>query len=545
MDNSVHKTADIVTLLCKIGADLSVEKDYNKLFEHILLTAIELTHADGGTLYIRKDDMLTFAVVRSLSLGIAMGGTTGVEVDFAPVDLFNSDGLPNDGNVAAYAALHGATVNIADVYTEKGFNFSGPRAFDKKTGYRSKSFLTIPLIDHRNKVIGVLQLINRISNTTGDVITFSDEDQSLGESLASQVAVSLTNKYLIESLETLFYSFIEMLAHAIDEKSPYTGGHCRRVPQLTMMLADAAIRSQTGPLKGFNLNEQELYNLHIAGWLHDCGKIVTPVHVVDKATKLETIWDRIHLLDARFEAVRRDFKISMLEQQVEALRAGSNDAHLNGLEQTYQLSCGRLEEDREFLHQCNIGGEYMETSDIERVKDIAKRYQWQDEHGRNLPFLTDDELYNLCVSKGTLTPEEREIINDHIVITIGMLKSLNFPDEMVDVIEYAGGHHERMDGKGYPNGLTRNDLSIPARMMAIADIFEALSAHDRPYKKAKTLSESLKIMGYMAKEGHIDPDLFDVFIREQVYLRYAKEFLAPEQIDDINPANIPGYTDSM
>ncbi len=542
MGNNNRNTTDVIALLCKIGADLSVEKDHNKLFEYILLSAIRLTRADGGTLYIRRDDVLTFAVVRSVSFAIAMGGTTGVEADFPPVPLFNPDGSPNDANVAAYAALHGTTVNIADAYTEKGFNFSGPRAFDQQTGYRSKSFLTIPLIDHKDKVIGVLQLINRIDDKTGDVARFSTEDQSLGESLASQVAISLSNKRLIESLESLFNSFIEMLAHAIDEKSPYTGGHCRRVPQLTLMLADAAIHSDKGPLKEFSLNEQELYNLRIAGWLHDCGKIVTPVHVVDKATKLETIWDRIHLLDTRFEAVRRGRRISMLEQQLDAVRSGANDTHLEALEYAYQNFTKRLEEDRVFLHQCNIGGEYMEASDIEHVNDIAHRYHWRDTQGRDIPFLTKNELYNLCIPKGTLTPEERDVINNHIVVTIDMLKSLNFPEEMTEVVEYAGGHHERMDGKGYPCGLTKNDLSLPARMMAIADIFEALSARDRPYKKAKTLRESLTIMGYMAREGQIDPDLFDVLIREKVYLRYGKQFLSPEQMDDVDPANIPGYT---
>jgi response regulator RpfG family c-di-GMP phosphodiesterase len=319
-----------------------------------------------------------------------------------------------------------------------------------------------------------------------------------------------------------------MINTAIDEKSPYTGGHCQRVPALTMMFAEAVNETEQGPLSDFHMSDKDRYELKIAGLLHDCGKVTTPVHVVDKATKLEAIYDRIHLLDTRFEILKRDAEIAMLKD-------GSPEARA-----AYRERLRQIEEDRMFLRAANIGGERMHEDDIERVKRIAE-YRWTDISGHEAKFLSEDELKNLIIRAGTLTAEERQIINHHIVATIKMLEALPWPRHLKNVPEYAGGHHERMDGKGYPRGLKREQMSVQARVMGIADIFEALTAKDRPYKKGKTLSESIEILGKFSLNGHIDPDLFDIFVRRKVYQRYAEMFLDKEQIDEVDESKIPGY----
>jgi HD-GYP domain-containing protein (c-di-GMP phosphodiesterase class II) len=535
--------------LNEIGAALSLEKNLNALLEKILIAAKTITRADGGTLYLVEgeggEQQLRFEIMRTASLDIAMGGTTGNPIPFYPIHLFR-DGDPNTSMVAAFAALTGQTVNIADAYTEEGFDFSGTRSFDQKTGYRSKSFLTVPMKNHEGEIIGVLQLINCQDRDTGESVPFSPSDQRLAESLASQAAIALTNRALIVQLENLFESFIRMINEAIDEKSPYTGGHCQRVPMLTMALAEAVNDTTVGPLADFTMTEKDRYELRIAGLLHDCGKITTPVHVVDKATKLETIFDRINLIDTRFEVLARDAEIDALNKKLELARQGGVE-EITRRQRNYEIdeelrdTLRQIEDDRTFLRRCNVGAESMSKEDQERVQQIGLMYKWRDPIGNTANFLTEDELRNLTIQRGTLTQEEREIINHHIVSTIKMLEALPWPKHLRNVPEYAGGHHERMDGKGYPRGLRREQMSVQARVMGIADIFEALTAKDRPYKKGKTLSESLQILGRFKLNGHIDPDLFDVFIRRKVYLRYAEQFLDPEQIDAVDEAQIPGF----
>ena len=535
--------------LNEIGASLSAERDINRLLESILLAAKAITRADGGTLYLLTEDdgtkRLKFEIMRTQSLNIAMGGTTGTPIPFYPIHLYSKDGKPNNQMVAAFAALTGQTVNIADAYTAEGFDFNGTRNFDKKTGYRSKSFLTVPMKNHENEIIGVLQLINSQDQTSGEVVAFSDADQRLAESLSSQAAIALTNRQLINQLEALFESFIAMINTAIDEKSPYTGGHCQRVPELTMMLAEAVNETKLGPLRDFDMSDKDRYELKIAGLLHDCGKVTTPVHVVDKATKLELIFDRIHLIDTRFEVLKRDAEIELLKSTSALQQRGLDELSLrertNQLQQAYKARLRQFDQDREFLRKCNIGGEFMPFEAQEHVKKIAA-YTWLDQSGNTAHFLTDDEIENLSIPRGTLTGKEREIINYHIVATIKMLEALPWPKHLRHVPEYAGGHHERMDGKGYPRGLTRDQMSVQARVMGIADIFEALTARDRPYKKGKTLTESLQILGKFKEGGHIDPDLFDVFIRRKVYQRYAEQFLDANQIDRVDETKIPGYS---
>ncbi len=535
--NSSNPLLHRLDQLNRIGVGLSRERNINRLLEDILLAAKGITGADGGTLY-RMDDSgshLRFEIMHTNSLGLALGGTTSKRIDLPDLPLRNAAGEPNLNLVAAYAALKEETVNIADAYDEAGFDFSGTRRFDAQTGYRSRSFLTVPMKNHEEQVIGVLQLINATNLLTGEVTRFSAEDQHLVESLASQAAIALTNRQLIDQLEQLFESFIGLINLAIDEKSHYTGGHCQRVPILTMLLAEAVNATREGPLADFHMSEKDRYELKIAGLLHDCGKVTTPVHVVDKATKLETLFDRIHLIDTRYEVLKRDAEIRLLRAQLASGEAFDTAAE-HALAQQLAASTAELDAERDFLRRINTGGEAMREEDQQQVRDIAAGRRWRDPTGEEQSALSEDEVANLSIRAGTLNAEEREIINHHIVATIRMLEQLPWPKHLRKVPEYAGGHHERMDGKGYPKGLTREQMSVQARIMGIADIFEALTARDRPYKPGLKLSKAMEIMANFARGGHIDPDLFAVFVQQEVYLQYAQAHLASEQIDPVDNA---------
>ncbi|BCO28967.1 hypothetical protein MIZ03_3877 [Rhodoferax lithotrophicus] len=533
---SLASLLDRLEHLNDIGASLSKERDITRLLEKILLAAKAITHADGGTLYRMLEDgnTLRFEILRTDSLNIAMGGTAAKGMNFPDLPLYSSTGKPNNTLVAAYAAIHSVTINIDDAYTEPNFDFSGTREFDQRTGYRSKSFLTVPLRNHDGDVIGVLQLINAQRPGTTEVVAFSQADQRLAESLASQAAIALSNRLLLTQLEELFEAFVGLINLAIDEKSHYTGGHCQRVPELTMMLAEAADQVTEGPLANFHMTDLDRHELKIAGLLHDCGKITTPVHVVDKATKLHTLFDRIGLIDTRFEVLKRDAEIATLRQQL-ALRQVVDPAAEAALRSQNQSALAELEADRSFLRNANVGGEVMSDADVARVREIGSRYTWRNPDGIQTGFLSSDELENLSIRKGTLTAAERDVINYHIVATIKMLEKLPWPKHLKNVPEYAGGHHERMDGKGYPKGLTREQMSVQARIMGIADIYEALTASDRPYKPGMKLSQAMRIMAQFRDDGHIDPDLFDVFLHQGVYRRYGEKFLNPMQLDEVNP----------
>lgn len=523
-----HIDKKLMSHLLQIGASLSSEKDIDQLLENILQSAMEITHADGGSVYrITEEKTLKFEILHTKSKGAHLGGKSAIPANLPPLALYKEDGSPELSRVVCYAVHKDQTINIADAYDSTEFDFSGTKKFDSANQYRSQSFLTIPMKNHESEIIGVMQLINASDPETGKIIPFSETNQEIVEALASQAAVALTNRLLMNRLEELFESFISLINHAIDDKSPYTSGHCNRVPELTLMLADAVNRCKAGPLAEFNMTEADRKELKIAGLLHDCGKITTPVHVVDKATKLEKIFDRIALVKTRAGQVLQNFDLEFAKGNLSAEQAAERKA--------------QLIDDYAFLERCNVGGEFMKDADIERVKNIAALYQWHDIEGNVVPLLNDEEIKNLTIRAGTLNDEERQIINHHIDLTISMLEQLPWPKHLKNVTEYAGGHHEKMDGKGYPKGLTREQMSVPARCMGIADIFEALTAHDRPYKKGKTLSESLEILGKMKLGAHVDPDLFDVFIWERVYEEYAQKFLDPKQVDEVDVSKIPGY----
>ena len=528
--------------LNQIGIALSRERDTPKLLETILIAAKSLLNADAGTLYLLEKDeqRLRFEVLRNDSLQLYQGGTTGTAVPFNPIPLYDSSGQPNTGMVVTYAVLHDTTVMIDDAYVDQHFDFSGTHRFDQHTGYRSRSFLTVPMKDHEGTIIGVFQLINAFDPETGQVRSFSLADRQLAESLASQAAIALTNQQLIHQLQHLFEALIELINTAVDHKSPYTGAHCQRVPILTMMIAMAALRSEQGRLKAFCPTPEELYELKIAGLLHDCGKITTPVHVVDKSTKLETLFDRIELVDTRAEVLKRDLEIAFLKAKLAAVERGDHAA-IPQLEQHFHTQLTALEQDRKHLRHCNSGGESMQPEDQARVRQIATR-RWVGPDGQERDFLSEEEIENLCITKGTLNPAERAIVEEHVALTLRMLNSLPWPKSLRNVPEYAGSHHERLDGGGYHRGLSEQNLPIQARIICLADVFEALTARDRPYKAGKPLSEVLHILGQMVRDHQIDPDLFDVFVREGVWLDYAQQYLQSEQIDTVDLNRIPGYT---
>ena len=486
----VNDLEEQISRMSQIGFALSKEKNMDILLEMILLEAKRIANSDGGTLYMRtNDNRLAFKIMKTDSLDFHMGGTSGVDIPFYSIKLYLDDGKPNNNMIAAYVGLSGETVNIPDAYKAEGFDFSGTRAFDEKTGYRSQSFLTVPLRDHENEIIGVLQLLNAQDRKTGDVIAFTEKVQDLVEALSSQAAVAITNKNLIKDLEELFDSFIQVLAAAIDAKSKYTGGHCQRIPVLTETIANAINECKTGALADVYFDEDGMRELLVAAWLHDTGKVATPPHIVDKSTKLETILDRIHLVNTRFEIIRRDEEIKFLKKQLKLEQAGKTD-EMKELRKLYRSNLKQIADDQDFINSVNIGGEYLSPEKAKRIKSIAKR-KWKDGKERK-PIISDDEVYNLSISRGTLTAEDRQIINDHTIHTINMLEKLPWPKKLSNVPGWAAAHHEKLDGTGYPQGLTAEDLPIQPRIVAIADVFEALTASDRPYKKGKTF---LKVFG--------------------------------------------------
>ncbi|HOI75745.1 MAG TPA: HD domain-containing phosphohydrolase [Syntrophales bacterium] len=557
--------------LVENGIMLSREQNRQALLRHILFGGKKLCNCDAGTMYLKTDrETLMFAlrtkddVLPSIEIPLRDPAT----------------GALNEQYVSIYTAVHNESVIIDDVYSETRFDLSGSHRFDEETGYRTVSMLTVPMSPREGEVIGVLQFMNALDPDTEEVIPFPRELVGFVEALASQSAVALENHNLLQAQRTLMDALIRLVAGAIDAKSPYTGGHCERVPELAIMLAEEASRVQEGPFADFNFKtEEEWREFRIGAWLHDCGKVTTPEYVVDKATKLETIYNRIHEVRTRFEVLLRDAEIECLK----AIQGGvAPEAALRD----YREKRVQLIDDFAFVAECNIGGESMDPERIVRLKRIAgrtwlrhlddrlglsheemRRYEGipapelpavetllSDKPWHVIPRLdkraldprygfkvdVPEDLYNfgeilnLCVERGTLTAEERFKINEHIIQTVAMLDALPFPRELRRVPEYAGSHHETLTGSGYPRRLTKDDLSVPARIMAIADIFEALTASDRPYKKAKTLSESVKILSFFKKDRHIDPDLFDLFLRSGVYLRYARRFLKPEQIDEVD-----------
>ena len=522
-----------------ISIRLTTEKNSSKLLDEILQVVMSIANSDAGSIYsITPNKQLKFETVINKSLNLYLGGTLGSPVDFPNIDLF-IDGKPNDTAIVAHSANSGEVINIPDVYDALPFDMSAARKMDARTGYRSESMLTIPLKDHEDDIIGVIQLIN-VKDAQNKNIPFSEELVTLIRSFASLGAISLTNSTLIKGMEDLFSTFAETIAMAIDEKSPHTGGHCKRVPALTLMLADAVNDMNKGPLASFSMSEADRHELDIAGWLHDCGKIATPFHIMEKSTKLETIFDRIKYVDAKFEIISRDLKIAYQQKIICAMKL-QKPIEVQQFERLLDTELKQLALDRALLQRVNVGGEFLGDAELEHIERIANKYQLVI-NDINTPLLSADEVENLTIRRGTLTEAEREVMKRHMDVTKNILDALPFPKHLSNVTEYALGHHEKLDGTGYPRGLTKEQMSVPARLMAITDIFEALSAVDRPYKKAKPVSECLFILGSMVAKNHLDADIFAIFIESEVYKNYINEYADPEQLDEIDFDNLPGYT---
>jgi HD-GYP domain-containing protein (c-di-GMP phosphodiesterase class II) len=515
--------------LIEISTALSGERNTSRLFERILDAAQDITHADGGTLYLIKEreegrPVLEFEILRNDSLGLMLGGTSGKPVSLPPLPLYREDGTPNHSNIATYTALMRTMENIEDAYFAEHLDFSGTKAFDARSGYRSKSFLTVPLCNHADEVIGVLQLLNAKNPQTGEVIAFPKSLEPIVQALASSAAIALDNQILLQDHKNLLDAFIKVIAQAIDAKSAHTSAHCQRVPALTEMIAQAACETAEGPLRDFSLDESDWYELHVASWLHDCGKLATPDSVLDKATKLHLMLDGIEAVKTRFAAAMAQLELAFLRQ------IAGEPAQAEALKVMMEQELAALRDDCLFIEKANVGGEFMRPEDQARVRQIAER-KWTDHLGQEKNMLTEAEVKYLCIERGTLSFEERQKINDHMTVTIQMLESLPFPKNLKRVPEYAGGHHEKMDGSGFPRGLKREQMSWPARMMAIADIFEALTSSDRPYKPPMKISQSLSILQKMKQGNHIDPDLYELFVKSRVWEKYARVHLRPEQLD--------------
>lgn len=541
---------------------LAGEQDLEQLIDTISSETLEVTSADASLIWLLNEagDRLTptrLYLPEQISLEFAQADTIVNQDDL--FDILRQD-RPYPASIES-----GQACSLSMV--------------PQQLGCARLQSVSLPLKNRGGEPVGILCLFFRQDEAC------NDSHMDFLSALSGFAAVTLESRQLLNMQEALLNAFIKLIAGAIDAKSPYTGGHCQRVPELTFLLARAACESQSPPFDGYSLDEQEWEALEIASWLHDCGKVTTPEYVVDKATKLQTIHDRIHEIRMRFEVLKRDARIACWQQIAEG---GDRDA----LERNLETELEQLDREFEFVADCNLGGEFMDDETVERLHRIASRtwqrtlddslgISWEEARRRastdsqKLPVvekLLDDkaehrvrrepqdtiaednpwgfrldvpeykynrgELYNLTVRKGTLTPEERYQINDHMAQTIIMLEKLPFPRHLRQVPAIAGAHHETMDGKGYPRRLTRDQMSLTARMMAIADIFEALTASDRPYKKAKTLSESIRIMSFMCRDQHIDADLFRLFLESGVYLEYAKRFLDPAQIDDVDPAGV-------
>ncbi|MBN1566461.1 MAG: HAMP domain-containing protein [Acidobacteria bacterium] len=517
MAQSLGSYFDTIQTVNRIGKSLSAEEDQTKLLETIFQETRSLTNADGASLcLVSETNHPVLGLMQIDSLGILTKSDSTSGNDWSAI-------FPESSDLTAL--MNCGTVCCPDIYSVDSGLFNFQREFDRKTGYRTRSLLRVPMIDHEGKSIGLLRLFNARDPEDGSVVAFSDEDVRLAESLASQAAVALSKNRLMAELISLFEGLTELIATAVDAKSPHTGDHCKRVPALTMMIAEAACRVTEGPFKDFNLTPEERYELRIAAMLHDCGKVATPVHIVDKSTKLQTIHDRIELIDARFEIILRDKLISLYRERLNTLSSGTERSQNQHIDVEWDRYLRQVQNDFEFLKECNSGRNRLTAADQRCIQEIARRYSWIHRSEKQMPILTADELENLTIPEGTLTGCERAIVNEHVNLTIKMLQSLPLPKKLRNLPAYAGVHHERMDGKGYPFGLRGEQISIQGRMISIADVFEALTAADRPYKRARSVMEAVEILRSMKDSGQIDPDLFDLFVREKLYLQYAARFV--------------------
>jgi HD-GYP domain-containing protein (c-di-GMP phosphodiesterase class II) len=502
--------------LSDIGRALSGVYDLNTLLEMIVDQARNFTNADAGTLYIVQDNTLRFQIVQNDSLKIRMGGKTGETIPFPPVEL-------KESNVSAFVALKGVSVNIDDVYDTDLFDFTGPKKFDNSTGYRSQSMLVLPMRNHDNDVIGVLQLLNATNLLSKEVISFSQDYENLCESLASQAAVAITNAKLISNMTELFEAFVKVMATAIDEKSPVTGGHIRRVADLTLTMADVIHNTKEGPYKDITFSSDQIYELRIAAYMHDIGKVTSPVEIVEKAKKLQTIFDRIQYIQLRMAYISQKIILEGQNAKIEILQNGKDARKIKAMETETHNKLQEIKEIRDFINKCNEPGEFLDDEILRRLKEISQK-TYIDEEEEQQPFLTEDELVNLSIRRGSITEAERKKMQDHAAVTLKMLKQIPFTKKLKNIPDFAGAHHEFINGKGYPLGLKGDEIPFEGKLMAVTDIVEALTASDRPYKKAMPLETVYRILRTMAEKEELDNTLVELFIKKEVYKTYQEKY---------------------
>jgi HD-GYP domain-containing protein (c-di-GMP phosphodiesterase class II) len=506
--------------LTQVGIALSAEHNLARLLERIVDEACAITNADAGTVYTVDNEagVLRFQVAVNHSLGTRMGGETGAPVTLPPVPLTPS-------HASANVALTGKIVNIPDVYEAEGFDFTGTRQYDRITGYRSRSMLAVPIRNHEDEVILVLQLFNAVDPATGQVGPFQPSSVGPTRALASQAGVALTNATLINDLQALLEGLIQVMATAIDEKSAYTAGHVRRVTRLAVLLAEAVNGCAEAEFEGRRFTRAELEELRIAGLLHDIGKIVVPEHVVDKATKLERVYDRIAEVRTRFSAIRLSLHNAALREKLKLAQAPGSPTSVEAVDLRLQERLAELDEDLAFIESVNNGGEFMAPERLERLQSIAERTYF-DDTGNEHPYLTECEVRNLSIPRGTLLPEELDIIRGHASVSIRLLSQIPFARKLKNVPTIAGEHHETLNGTGYPLKKTAEQLGLQSRILAVADIFDALTASDRPYKRAYSAERAYEILRDEASRGRLDGRLVEAFIRAECHRRLQEEIAA-------------------
>ena len=505
-----------INKLKKVGIALSAENDLDKLLEMIVKEARSITDADGGTLYLLENKKLKFTVVQTDSLGINMGGTSK-KVEWSPLPLYNNDNKPNDKMVAVKCAIEGKIINIPDIYSENNFNFEGTKQFDKSTGYRSQSMLVVPLKDYEDKIIGVLQLINKTDRFYNGIKTFDTDDEEIALALSSQAAVALSNSILIRDLEKLIESFLKSIIYAIGKKSKHTAGHIKRMVEISMMMANA-INEDSTVFRDISFSKDNLKQIKLSALVHDIGKLSIPEYIIDKSKKLEGIYDGIEFVRARIKLIKKELDLAALKGDISQNEAKKEQQKLDNYFEKIVLS--------------NDGLTFVNDENIKLFEKLSNKVY--DLNGNKYTVLTKEEANFLSIQRGTLSEKERQIINSHAKITLDILNKLNFPKKYKNIPSIAGNHHEKLNGKGYPRGLKENEISFESRILAVADIFEALTASDRPYKKANPLSLAMRILYTMAKEGELDKELVKFFYNSGLYLQYAKKLLPKSSINEVD-----------